>query len=81
MGLIRRIFGDSNSREIKRIEKLVDEIEALEPAMQALSDQELQAKTPEFKERLAKGETLEDILPEAFAAVRGCTQGIEHATF
>ena len=70
MGLIRRIFGDSNSREIKRIEKLVDEIEALEPAMQALSDQELQAKTPEFKERLAKGETLEDILPEAFAAVR-----------
>ncbi len=70
MGLIKRIFGDSNSREIKRIEKIVDVIESLEPSMEALSDAELRAKTDEFKGRLAQGETLDDILPEAFAVVR-----------
>ena len=76
MGLIKRIFGDSNSRELKRIEKIVDKIEALEPAMQALSDEELQAKTPEFKERLARGETLDDLIPEAFAAVREASRRV-----
>ena len=70
MGLIKKIFGDSNSREIKRIEKIVDQIEAFEPSMQALSDEQLQGKTTEFKDRLASGETLDDILPEAFAVVR-----------
>ncbi len=70
MSFLEKIFGDANSKEIKRIEKIVDQIEALEPSMQALSDEELQAKTPEFKERLAKGETLDDILVEAFAVCR-----------
>ena len=70
MGLLEKIFGDWNEKEIRRIEKTVDKIEALDEQMQALSDEELKARTPEFKERLAKGETLDDILPEAFAVCR-----------
>ena len=70
MGLMEKIFGDLNAKEIKKIEKIVDKIEALDEQMQALSDEELQAKTPEFKERLKNGETLDDILPEAFAVCR-----------
>ncbi len=70
MGLMQKIFGDLNAKEIKKIEKIVDKIEALDSQMQALSDEELQAKTPEFKERLKNGETLDDILPEAFAVCR-----------
>ncbi len=70
MGLLEKIFGDWNEKEIRRIEKIVDRIEALDDKMQALSDDELKAKTFEFKERLAKGETLDDILPEAFAVCR-----------
>ena len=70
MGLIKKIFGTYSERELKQIYPIVDKIEALEPQFKALSDQELAAKTPEFKERLAKGETLDDILPEAFATVR-----------
>ena len=70
MGLLEKIFGDWNDKEIKRIEKKVAQIEALDSAMQALSDDELRGKTAEFKERLAKGETLDDILPEAFAVCR-----------
>ncbi len=76
MGLFKRIFGDSNSREIKRIEKIVDVIEALEPSMQALTDEQLKAKTSEFKERLNRGETLEDLLPEAFAVVREASRRV-----
>ena len=70
MGFLDKIFGDWNTKEIKRIEKIVDQIEAMDQQMQALSDDELKAKTPYFKERLAAGETLEDILPEAFAVCR-----------
>ena len=70
MGLIEKIFGTHSENELKRIYPIVDHIEALEPEMQQLSDMELKAKTREFKERLEKGETLDDILPEAFAVVR-----------
>ena len=70
MGLIEKIFGTHSENELKRIYPIVDHIEALEPEMQQLSDAELKAKTREFKERLEKGETLDDILPEAFAVVR-----------
>ncbi|MGN0733166.1 MAG: preprotein translocase subunit SecA [Emergencia sp.] len=70
MGLMEKIFGDLNEKEVKKIGKIVDKIEALDDDMQALSDEELQAKTPEFKERLKNGETLDDILPEAFAVCR-----------
>ncbi len=70
MGLFDKIFGSHSDKEIKRITKLVDKIESLDEAMQALSDEELRAKTDEFKERLANGETLDDILPEAYAVVR-----------
>ena len=70
MGLIQKLFGTSSQREVKAIMPLVDKIEALEEEYKALTDQQLQAKTPELKERLAQGETLDDILPEAFAACR-----------
>ena len=70
MGIIQNIFGTHSSREVKRIMPIVDKIEKLRPQMQGLSDSELRDKTREFKERLAKGETLDDILPEAFAVVR-----------
>jgi preprotein translocase subunit SecA len=67
---LRRVFGSRNERLLKEMEPLVDRINVLEPEMQALSDGELSAKTDEFKSRLADGETLDDILPEAFAVVR-----------
>ncbi len=70
MGLFDKIFGSHSEKEIKRIIKIVDKIESLDEAMQALSDEELRAKTDEFKGRLANGETLDDILPEAYAVVR-----------
>ena len=70
MGLLEKIFGTHSEHELKRIYPIVDKIEALEQDMQKLSDEELRDKTKEFKERLAKGETLDDILPEAFATVR-----------
>ena len=70
MGFLKSIFGDYSSRELKSIYPIVDKIEALGDEYKALTDAELQAKTPEFKERLANGETLDDILPEAFATVR-----------
>ena len=70
MGLIEKIFGTHSENELKRIYPIVDRIEALEPEMQALSDAELKSKTKEFRQRLDDGETLDDILPEAFAAVR-----------
>ncbi len=70
MGFMDMLFGNKSEKEIKRITKMVDAIEALDEQMQALSDEQLRAKTVEFKERLANGETLDDILVEAFAAVR-----------
>ena len=70
MGLFKKLFGDYSSKEIKRIGGLKDKVLSLEGEYGALSDEQLQAKTPEFKERLANGETLDDILPEAFAACR-----------
>ena len=70
MGLIDKIFGTYSSRQIKKIMPLVNKIEELEPIYTAMSDDELRAKTAEFKDRLANGETLDDILPEAFATVR-----------
>ncbi len=70
MSLISKIFGTHSQHEVKRIIPIVDKIEALAPEYEKLSDEELKAKTPEFKERLANGETLDDLLPEAYATVR-----------
>ena len=70
MGLFTKVFGTYSQRELKSIYPIVDKITALEEAYKALTDAQLQAKTPEFKQRLAAGETLDDILPEAFATVR-----------
>lgn len=70
MGLMEKIFGDLNKKEVKKVEKIVDKVELLDQEMQSLSDEELKAKTPYLKERLKNGETLDDILPEAFAVCR-----------
>ena len=70
MGLFTKVFGTYSQRELKSIYPIVDKITALEEDYKKLTDAQLQAKTPEFKERLANGETLDDILPEAFATVR-----------
>ena len=70
MGLFSKIMGSHSDRELKQIYPIVDQIEKLDPQMSALSDDELRGKTQEFKDRLQKGETLDDILVEAFATVR-----------
>ena len=70
MGMFEKVFGTHSERELKRIEPIVDKIEALRDSMMALSDYELKEKTKEFKARLSEGETLDDILVEAFAVVR-----------
>ena len=70
MSVFTKIFGTHSEREVKRIIPIVDKIEALAQEFEKLTDEQLQAKTPEFKERLANGETLDDILPEAYATVR-----------
>ncbi len=70
MSFIEKIFGDLNEKEIKKVEKIVDVIESLSDTMEKLSDEELKGKTVEFKKRLEEGETLDDILPEAFAVCR-----------
>ena len=70
MGLLQKIFGTHSENELKRIYPIVDEIEALGPQMEQLSDEELKNKTQEFKSRLKDTETLDDILPEAYAVVR-----------
>ncbi len=70
MGLLKKIFGDYSQKEVKRIRPLCNKVLDLEEEFSKLSDEQLQAKTPEFKQRLANGETLDDILPEAFAACR-----------
>ncbi len=79
--LLKKIFGTKNDREIKRIRKIVDVINQLEPDFEKLTDEQLKEKTAYFKERLAKGETLDDILPEAFATVRETSKrvlGLRH---
>ncbi|MGD8605583.1 MAG: hypothetical protein PVF49_13530, partial [Anaerolineales bacterium] len=68
--LITKIFGTKHERDVKKMQPLVDEINEIYASLEKLSDEELVAKTPEFRERLANGETLEDILPEAFAVVK-----------
>ena len=68
--LLRSVFGSKHERDLKRVRPLVDEINRLADQYQALPDEALQAKTLEFKARLAEGETLDDLLPEAFAAVK-----------
>ena len=70
MNIVEKIFGTHSERELKRILPLVDKIEALRPTMQALTDEELRGKTQEYKKRLSEGETLDDLLPEAYATVR-----------
>ena len=70
MGLLKKIFGDYSAKEVKRVVPIKNKVLALEEEYAKLTDKELQAKTPEFKESLANGETLDDILPEAFAACR-----------
>ena len=75
-GFIQKLLGNKNAKEIKRIRLIVDEINELEPSMLALSDASLKAKTEEFKARLAEGETLDDILPEAFAVVREASKRV-----
>ena len=81
MGLFDKLMGSHSDREVKRVMPIVKKIEALAPDMEKLSDEELRAQTDKFKERLAAGETLDDILPEAFATVReaaGRTLGYKH---
>lgn len=81
MKIVEKIFGTHSERELKRVYPIVDKIEALRPEMMGLSDERLREKTQEFKKRLADGETLDDILPEAFATVREAARrvlGIEH---
>ncbi len=70
MSILKKIFGTSSSKEVKRLMPIIQQIEALEDEYKALTDEQLQAKTPELKARLAEGATLDDILPEAFAALR-----------
>ncbi len=74
--LLKSIFGSKNDRELKRMGKVVVRINALEPAMQALTDEQLTAKTQEFRDRYQKGETLDDLLPEAFAVVREASRRV-----
>ena len=70
MSILKKIFGDANEKYLKSIQPLVERINSLEPEFEGLSDFQLKEKTKEFKERLNKGETLDDLLPEAFALVR-----------
>ena len=74
--ILKRIFGDGNKRQLKRLQKTVDQIEALEPEYEKMSDVELQAKTEAFKQRLENNEGLDDILPEAFATVREASKRV-----
>jgi len=81
MGFLSKVFGDSSSREVKRLKPLVDKIVALRPQMMEMSDEQLRQKTQEFKDRYNNGESLDDILVEAFAVVREATRrvlGTEH---
>lgn len=76
IGVIKKIFGDPNAKEIKRLQKTIDIINGLEPEIKLLSDEALKMKTPEFKNRLADGEELDSLLPEAFAVVREASKRV-----
>ncbi|HLT63670.1 MAG TPA: hypothetical protein VKZ92_04020, partial [Pseudohongiella sp.] len=76
MNILNLIFGTSNSRKLKKLQKVVKQINALESSMQALSDEQLRAKTAEFKQRYDGGESLDSILPEAFAVVREASKRV-----
>src|SRR5262245_12450127 len=79
--LIKKVVGDPNERDVRRHRETIEEINALEPEIKALSNDQLQAKTAEFKKRLAEDEELDDILPEAYAVVREAslrTTGLRH---
>ncbi len=81
MGLLSKVIGTHSEREVKRVIPIVDKIEGMEPEMEKMSDEDLRAKTDEFKKRLSDGETLDDILPEAYAVVREAskrTLGMRH---
>lgn len=81
MGFLEKVFGSYSEREVKKLQKIADKIEALDEEMQKLSDEGLRVKTDEFKERLQKGESLDDLLPEAFAVCREAawrTLGMKH---
>ncbi|MBT3967136.1 MAG: preprotein translocase subunit SecA, partial [Gammaproteobacteria bacterium] len=74
--VFKKVFGSRNDRLVKKMRKAVAEINALEPAFQALSDEALQGKTAEFRSRFQEGTSLDDLLPEAFAAVREASQRV-----
>lgn len=76
LGLVKKIFGDANEKEVKRLQRTVDEINGMESKFTPLSDEELRAKTDEFKARIEKGEELKDLLPEAFATVREASKRV-----
>ena len=76
MGVVQKVFGTHSEREIKRIEGLVNKIESLRPEMMELTDEQLRDKTKEYKKRLTEGETLDDLLPEAYATVREAARRI-----
>ncbi|AET57659.1 Preprotein translocase secA subunit [Paenibacillus terrae HPL-003] len=76
LGIVKKIFGDTNERDVKRLMKTVELINKLEPDFEKLSDEELQAKTAEFKARIEQGTTVEEVLPEAFAAVREASKRV-----
>ncbi|GIP28696.1 protein translocase subunit SecA 1 [Paenibacillus sp. J23TS9] len=76
LGLVKKIFGDVNDRDIKRLMKTVDQINKIEPDFTKLTEEQLKAKTEEFRARLEKGETLDDLLPEAFATVREASKRV-----
>ena len=81
MSMFSKVFGTHSQREVKRIMPLVNKIESLRPEMQKLTDEELRDKTRQYKKRLEEGETLDDLLPEAFATVREAAKrvlGMEH---
>ena len=79
--IVKKVFGTKNDREIKRYTPLVEQINGLEPEFEKLTDAELREKTDEFRQRLGDGETLDDLLPEAFAATREASRrtiGLRH---
>ena len=74
--LLTRVFGSSNDRQLRQLNRIVVRINALEPDIEKLSDDELKARTPEFRKRIADGETLDKILPEAFAVCREASRRV-----
>ncbi|MDP2944804.1 MAG: preprotein translocase subunit SecA, partial [Atribacterota bacterium] len=72
----KKIFGDLNERELKKLQPIVEKISSYEPNISKMNDERLKNKTPEFRERLGKGETLDDILPEVFAVVREAAERV-----